>query len=69
HWASFATRLEAELACDAWAMAATGSTPRAYAELLVQIVTQLAEPPTLRSASAGIDGGAALIAQCAGPQI
>lgn len=70
HWASYSTRLEAELACDAWAMAATGSTPRAYAELLVQIVTQLAEPAMLRSASvasAGINGREALIAKRSGP--
>lgn len=59
HWVAFRTRLEAELACDGWAMTTTGRTAGAYADLLVRVVSRLSEPAMLRSgsvASAGLDG-------------
>jgi beta-lactamase regulating signal transducer with metallopeptidase domain len=59
HWVAFRIRLEGELACDGWAMAATGKAPDDYADLLVRIVGRLSEPAMLRSgsaASAGLDG-------------
>ncbi|MBI3839093.1 MAG: M56 family metallopeptidase [Planctomycetia bacterium] len=59
HWVAFCIRLEGELACDGWAMAATGQAPGGYADLLVRVVGRLSEPPMLRSgsaASAGLDG-------------
>ncbi|HEY2838851.1 MAG TPA: M56 family metallopeptidase [Pirellulales bacterium] len=56
HWAAFRVRLEAELACDGWAMSATGQGPAAYADLLVRIISRLSEPAMLRGASAGLDG-------------
>jgi beta-lactamase regulating signal transducer with metallopeptidase domain len=59
HWVAFRVRLEGELACDGWAMAATGQAADEYADLLVRIVGRLSEPAMLRSgsaASAGLDG-------------
>ena len=61
HWVAFHVRLEGELACDGWAMAATGKAPGDYAGLLARIVGRLSEPAMLRSgsaASAGLDGQA-----------
>jgi len=55
YWAAFRVRLEAELACDGWAMNATGQGPAAYADLLVRIVSRLSEPAMLRPAAA-LDG-------------
>lgn len=60
HWAAFRVRLEAELACDGWAMNATGQGPAAYADLLVRIVSRLSEPAMLRPATAALDGQAKL---------
>ncbi|HTU25110.1 MAG TPA: M56 family metallopeptidase, partial [Pirellulales bacterium] len=59
YWVAFRVRLEGELACDGWAMAATGKAAGDYADLLVRVVSQLSEPAILRSgsaASAGFDG-------------
>jgi beta-lactamase regulating signal transducer with metallopeptidase domain len=59
HLVAFRTRLEAELACDGWAMAESGHGAGAYADLLVRVVSRLSEPAMLRSgstASAGLDG-------------
>ena len=59
HWVAFRIRLEAELAADGWAMSTTGRGAGAYADLLVRVVSQLAEPAMLRTgsaASAGFDG-------------
>jgi beta-lactamase regulating signal transducer with metallopeptidase domain len=58
HWAAFRVRLEAELACDGWAMNATGQGPAAYADLLVRVVSRLSEPAMLRPATAALDGQA-----------
>jgi bla regulator protein BlaR1 len=55
YWAAFRVRLEAELACDGWAMNATGQGPAAYADLLVRVVSRLSEPAMLRPAAA-LDG-------------
>ena len=66
HWTLFRTRLEAELACDGHAMAATGHGASAYADLLVRVVSRLAEPAMLRTgsaASAGLDGQTPLATQ------
>jgi beta-lactamase regulating signal transducer with metallopeptidase domain len=63
HWTLFRTRLEAELACDGYAMATTGHGAASYADLLVRVVSRLAEPAMLRTgsaASAGLDGQAPL---------
>ncbi len=60
HWVAFRVRLEGELACDGWAMAATGQAADGYADLLLQVVSRLSEPAMLRSgsaAAAGLDGG------------
>lgn len=59
HWAAFRVRLEAELACDGWAMNATGQGPAAYADLLVRVVSRLSEPAMLRPAAA-LDGQASM---------
>jgi bla regulator protein blaR1 len=63
HWIVYRIRLEGELACDAWAMLATGQAPEEYADLLVSIVGRLSQPRALRSAAAaaaGLDGGKGL---------
>jgi len=56
YWVAFRVRLEAELACDGWAMNATGQRPADYAQLLVGVVTRLSEPAPLRATSASLDG-------------
>ncbi|HUG89864.1 MAG TPA: M56 family metallopeptidase [Planctomycetaceae bacterium] len=58
HWLVYRLRLERELACDLIAMTHTGRDARAYAETLVQVVSQRSEPAALRAGAgaAGIDG-------------
>lgn len=59
HWVAYRIRLEAELACDGWAMRASGRSPGDYADLLIRVVSRLSEPAMIRSgsaASAGLDG-------------
>ncbi|MBI2823647.1 MAG: M56 family metallopeptidase [Planctomycetia bacterium] len=66
HWVAFRVRLEAELACDGWAMATSGQGPGAYANLLVRVVSRLSEPAMLRAGSAAaarLDGHERLAAE------
>src|SRR5262249_53515634 len=66
HWVAFRVRLEAELACDGWAMSTTGQGAGAYADLLVRVVSRLSEPAMLRTgsaASAALDGKTSLRAK------
>ena len=63
HLVAFRTRLEAELACDGWAMAESGHGAGVRADLLVRVVSRLSEPAMLRTgstAAAGLDGQEAL---------
>lgn len=66
HWVAFRVRLEAELACDGWAMQTTGQGAGAYADLLVRVVSRLSEPAMLRTgsaASAALDGKSSLLSK------
>lgn len=59
HFVAFRIRLESELACDGWAMSATGQAASGYADLLVRVVGRLSEPAMLHAGSAtaaGLDG-------------
>jgi beta-lactamase regulating signal transducer with metallopeptidase domain len=56
---AFRVRLEAELACDSWAMATTGKEAGDYADLLLRVIGLLSEAAMLRlgsAASARFDG-------------
>ena len=60
YWIAFRMRLESELACDAWAMAASGQAADEYADLLVALVGRLSQPAALAgpsAVSAGLGGG------------
>ena len=60
YWIAFRMRLESELACDAWAMFASGKSPDEYADLLVRLVGRLSQPAALgvpSAVSAGLGGG------------
>jgi beta-lactamase regulating signal transducer with metallopeptidase domain len=62
YWVTFRTRLEAELACDGYAMATSGRGAGEYADLLVRLMSHFSQPDYLRgaaAASAGLDGQAA----------
>jgi len=45
HWVAFRARLEAELACDGWAMSSSGASVGEYADVLVAIIDRLSAPP------------------------
>ena len=57
HWVSWRVRLERELACDQWAIVASGHTAGEYANTLVRVASHVSQPTALKAAIAPLAGG------------
>ena len=51
HWLAYRIRLERELACDQLAMFHSGRSASDYIETLIHVVTQAAQPPSVKAAA------------------